>query len=219
MKMQYNAIKAQHPDCLLFYRLGDFYEMFDEDARIGARELDLALTTRDRGKPEEEQTPMCGVPYHSAEQYISRLIQKGYKVAVCEQMEDPKLTKGLVSRDIIRIITPGTVLESSMLQEGVSNYLGAVYLEGDAGGCAFADVSTGEVCAASFPRGALGHILNELSRFRPREAVLSPAAAEQRELRDALEKRLSCRTEAGTDRFSVVGCREGIRFQYGATEE
>ena len=219
MKMQYNAIKAQHPDCLLFYRLGDFYEMFDEDARIGARELDLALTTRDRGKPEEEQTPMCGVPYHSAEQYISRLIQKGYKVAVCEQMEDPKLTKGLVSRDIIRIITPGTVLESSMLQEEVSNYLGAVYLEGDAGGCAFADVSTGEVCAASFPRGALGHILNELSRFRPREAVLSPAAAEQRELRDALEKRLSCRTEAGTDRFSVVGCREGIRSQYGATEE
>ena len=84
MKAQYNAIKAQHQDCLLFFRLGDFYEMFDEDAVVGARELDLALTTRDRGKPEEERTPMCGIPYHSAEQYIARLIQKGYKVAVCE---------------------------------------------------------------------------------------------------------------------------------------
>ncbi|MBQ3275704.1 MAG: DNA mismatch repair protein MutS, partial [Oscillospiraceae bacterium] len=216
MKMQYNAIKAEHPDCLLFYRLGDFYEMFDEDARIGARELDLALTTRDRGKPEEEQTPMCGVPYHSAEQYISRLIQKGYKVAVCEQMEDPKLTKGLVARDIIRIITPGTVLESSMLQEGVSNYLGAVWLAGDLGGCAFADVSTGEVCAASFGRGAAGHVLNELSRFRPREALLSPGAADCRELREALEKRISCRVEEGADRFDPAGCREVIRAQYGA---
>ena len=103
MKMQYNAIKAEHPDCLLFYRLGDFYEMFDDDAVLGARELNLALTTRDRGKPEDERTPMCGVPYHSAEQYISKLIAKGYKVAVCEQMEDPKLCKGLVSRDIVRI--------------------------------------------------------------------------------------------------------------------
>ena len=116
MKMQYNAIKARHPDSLLFFRLGDFYEMFDDDAIVGSRELDLALTTRDRGKPEEERTPMCGIPYHSAEQYISRLIAKGYKVAVCEQVEDPKLAKGIVQRDVIRIISPGTVIESSMLQ-------------------------------------------------------------------------------------------------------
>ena len=135
MKMQYNAIKAEHPDCLLFYRLGDFYEMFDDDAVLGARELNLALTTRDRGKPEDERTPMCGVPYHSAEQYISKLIAKGYKVAVCEQMEDPKLCKGLVSRDIVRIISPGTIMETSMLREGESNYLGAVMLRGKAGGC------------------------------------------------------------------------------------
>ena len=134
MKMQYNAIKAEHPDCLLFYRLGDFYEMFDDDAVLGARELNLALTTRDRGKPEDERTPMCGVPYHSAEQYISKLIAKGYKVAVCEQMEDPKLCKGLVSRDIVRIISPGTIMETSMLREGESNYLGAVMLRGKAGG-------------------------------------------------------------------------------------
>ena len=168
MKMQYNAIKAEHPDCLLFSRLGDFYEMFDDDAVLGARELNLALTTRDRGKPEDERTPMCGVPYHSAEQYISKLIAKGYKVAVCEQMEDPKLCKGLVSRDIVRIISPGTIMETSMLREGESNYLGAVMLRGKAGGCAFADVSTGEVCAASFETDAAMHIQNEISRFRPR---------------------------------------------------
>ena len=162
MKMQYNAIKAEHPDCLLFYRLGDFYEMFDDDAVLGARELNLALTTRDRGKPEDERTPMCGVPYHSAEQYISKLIAKGYKVAVCEQMEDPKLCKGLVSRDIVRIISPGTIMETSMLREGESNYLGAVMLRGKAGGCAFADVSTGEVCAASFETDAARGDMSQL---------------------------------------------------------
>ena len=162
MKMQYNAIKAEHPDCLLFYRLGDFYEMFDDDALLGARELNLALTTRDRGKPEDERTPMCGVPYHSAEQYISKLIAKGYKVAVCEQMEDPKLCKGLVSRDIVRIISPGTIMETSMLREGESNYLGAVMLRGKAGGCAFADVSTGEVCAASFETDAARGDMSQL---------------------------------------------------------
>ncbi len=216
MKMQYNAIKAQHPDCLLFYRLGDFYEMFDEDAVVGSRELELALTTRDRGKPEEEQTPMCGVPYHSAEQYISRLIAKGYKVAVCEQMEDPRLTKGLVKRDVIRIISPGTVLESSMLSEGESNYLGAVFLSGDRGGCAFADVSTGEVCAASFEKNAAGHILNELGRFRPREAVLSAGAAEDPVLRDALEKRLLCRVEEADGLFAAADARERLEKQYGA---
>ena len=215
MKIQYNAIKAEYPDCLLFYRLGDFYEMFDEDAKVGARELDLALTTRDRGKPQEEQTPMCGVPYHSAEQYISRLIQKGYKVAVCEQMEDPKLCKGLVKRDIIRIITPGTLLESSMLREGESNYLGAVMLAGDAGGVAFCDVSTGEVCAAAFPQGAQGHILNELSRFRPREVVVNAAAGADESIAGLLQKRLSCRMETGEDRFAPEECAGRIRSQYG----
>ena len=215
MKMQYNAIKAAHPDCLLFYRLGDFYEMFDDDAVVGARELDLALTTRDRGRPEDERTPMCGVPYHSAEQYISRLIAKGYKVAVCEQMEDPKLCKGLVSRDIVRIISPGTVMESSMLREGESNYLAAILLRGGEGACAFADVSTGEVCAASFETDAASHIQNELSRFRPRECVLSPEAARCRELRETLEKRLSCRAEETPERFEEEACRKQIAAQYG----
>ena len=111
MKKQYNEIKAQHPDCLLFFRLGDFYEMFDEDAKTASAELNLTLTTRDRNKPEDQRTPMCGVPYHSAEAYIARLIAKGYKVAICEQTEDPAQAKGLVDREIIRVVTPGTLIE------------------------------------------------------------------------------------------------------------
>ena len=199
MKMQYNAIKAEHPDCLLFYRLGDFYEMFDDDAVLGARELNLALTTRDRGKPEDERTPMCGVPYHSAEQYIS----------------NPKLCKGLVSRDIVRIISPGTIMETSMLREGESNYLGAVMLRGKAGGCAFADVSTGEVCAASFDLDAAMHIQNEISRFRPRECVLAPEAMLSRDIRDTLEKRLGSRAEPAAGRFDPENARKAIANQYG----
>lgn len=138
MKKQYNEIKAKHQDCLLFFRLGDFYEMFDEDAKVASRELELALTTRDRGvENPDERTPMCGVPYHAAEVYIAKLIAKGYKVAICEQLEDPALVKGLVKRDVIRIITPGTVTAGSMLEEGRSNYLCAVYLneKQNRGGC------------------------------------------------------------------------------------
>ena len=124
MKRQYQEIKEQHRDCLLFFRLGDFYEMFNDDAVTASRELDLALTTRDRNVEDpEERTPMCGVPYHSAEGYIAKLISKGYKVAICEQLEDPALAKGLVQRDVIRIITPGTVTDSSMLSEDRSNYI------------------------------------------------------------------------------------------------
>ena len=137
MKRQYYEIKQRNPDCLLFFRLGDFYEMFDDDARLAARELDLTLTTRDRNVEDPaERTPMCGVPYHSAEAYIGRLIAKGYKVAICEQLEDPALAKGLVDRDVIRIITPGTVTASSMLEENKSNYLCAVYLSAQSGGTA-----------------------------------------------------------------------------------
>ena len=121
MRKQYLEIKRQHPDCLLFFRLGDFYEMFDEDAKTASAELDLTLTTRDRGKPKEEQTPMCGVPYHSYQSYLARLIAKGYKVAICEQTEDPATAKGLVSRDIVRIVTPGTVMDDSMLAPTQSN--------------------------------------------------------------------------------------------------
>ena len=130
MMEQYFEIKNQYKDYLLFYRLGDFYEMFFDDARIAARELELTLTGRDCG--EAERAPMCGVPFHSAESYIGRLIEKGYKVAICEQMEDPATAKGLVKREIVRVVTPGTLLEPSMLTESRNNYVCAVSAAGDA---------------------------------------------------------------------------------------
>ena len=216
MKRQYQEIKQQYNDCLLFFRLGDFYEMFDEDAKTASKELDLTLTTRDRSVEDpEERTPMCGVPYHSAEAYIARLIAKGYKVAICEQTEDPALAKGLVKRDVIRIITPGTVTESSMLEEGKSNYLAAVYLAGREGGVAFCDVSTGEFCCAAFENDAVSHILNELGRFSPREALLSPGAAELAEIRDFVTKKLSAMPEEEGESFEYMPAAALVCEQFG----
>ena len=216
MKRQYLDIKAQHPDCLLFFRLGDFYEMFDDDAKIASKELDLALTTRDRNVEDPEaRTPMCGVPYHSAEAYIARLIAKGYKVAICEQMEDPALAKGLVQRDVIRIITPGTVTESSMLEGNRSNYICAVHRSGERGGVAFCDLSTGEFCAASWPADAVSHLLNELGRFAPREALLSPAALEERAIGEFLTQRLGALLEAGPELFEFMPASARVCEQFG----
>ena len=139
MMKQYLEIKEQNKDSILFFRLGDFYEMFGSDARTASRELDLTLTTRDKDKNKsfDEKVPMCGIPYHSSEGYIARLIAKGYKVAICEQMEDPALAKGLVERDITRIITPGTVTESCMLEECKNNYMGCVFGQSGQFGLAF----------------------------------------------------------------------------------
>ena len=147
MMRQYMEMKERNPGCLLFFRLGDFYEMFAEDAKVASKELDLTLTTRDRGKEKEDQTPMCGVPFHSAESYIARLVAKGYKVAICEQMEDPALAKGLVKREIVRVVTPGTVTESSMLDERKNNYFACVYGEAGEYGACFCDISTGAFTA------------------------------------------------------------------------
>ena len=199
MMQQYLDIKAQNPDSILFFRLGDFYEMFNEDAKLVSKELDLTLTTRDRNKPPEERTPMCGVPYHSCEGYIARLIAKGYKVAICEQTEDPALAKGLVDRDIIRVVTPGTVISSSMLEDSKNNYLCAVYADSARYGLCLCDLSTGEVYATAFPAGGenLDHLKNELARFHPAEALLSAGAWEVDGLRDFLKERLDCPCENG----------------------
>ena len=129
MMRQYMELKEKYQDCLLFFRLGDFYEMFFEDAKTASKELDLVLTGRDCGM--SERAPMCGVPYHSVDIYINKLIQKGYKVAICEQLEDPASAKGIVKRDIIRIVTPGTVVSQSMLDEKENNYLASVYYTAD----------------------------------------------------------------------------------------
>ena len=216
MKRQYNEIKSQHQDCLLFFRLGDFYELFDDDAKVASRELDIALTTRDRNvENPEERTPMCGVPYHSAEAYIARLIAKGFKVAICEQTEDPALAKGIVSREVIRIISPGTVTESSMLEEGRSNYICAVYLNGSRGGVAFCDISTGEFCASSFENDAETHIVNELGRFSPREAVLSEAALENKAITAFLSGKLNALIERDKGRFEFMPAAIRMCSQFG----
>ncbi len=216
MKQQYYEIKQQHKDCLLFFRLGDFYEMFDEDAKLASRELDIALTTRDRNvENPDERTPMCGVPYHSAEAYIARLIAKGYKVAICEQTEDPALAKGLVQRDVIRTITPGTVTESSMLEEGRSNYICAVYLNNADGGVAFCDISTGEFCCAAFDSDAVSHIINELGRFSPREAVLSQEAESCPQITEFLTKKLDAMPEKGEDKFEFMPAAALVCQQFG----
>ena len=207
MRRQYFDIKEQNQDCILFFRLGDFYEMFDDDARLAAKELDLTLTTRDRNKPEEEQTPMCGVPYHSVDAYIARLVQKGYKVAICEQMEDPAQAKGIVQRDITRIITPGTVTESCMLEESRNNYMACMYGEKDKLGLAFCDVSTGAfyvtVCADA-PAAA-----SELGRFSPTEVIRFGSAAYCPTIDDALQHRLHCCLDEGKPEQFVQAAAEG----------
>ena len=195
MKRQYNHIKERNQDCILFFRLGDFYEMFDEDAKVAARELDLTLTTRDRNKPKEEQTPMCGVPYHSVDAYIARLVAKGYKVAICEQMEDPAQAKGIVERDITRIVTPGTVTESCMLEEGKNNYMGCVYADDTVFGLSFCDVSTGAFFATTCADAQAA--ASELGRFSPAEVIRFGTGTKDPILEDALFHRLSCCVDEG----------------------
>ena len=216
MQRQYQQIKEQNKDCILFFRLGDFYEMFNEDAKLAARELDLTLTSRDRSKPKEEQTPMCGVPYHSVDSYIARLVQKGYKVAICEQMEDPALAKGLVERDITRIVTPGTVTESCMLDENKNNYMGCLYGEGGRFGLAFCDVSTGAffatVCAD--PQ----NVASELGRFSPSEVLRYGQGVDAEGIEDAIFRRLSCCVDEGKpEQFRLENAEELLERHFGAS--
>ncbi len=214
MRKQYYAIKEQNKDCILFFRLGDFYEMFDEDARLAARELDLTLTTRDRNKPKEEQTPMCGVPYHSVDSYIARLVSKGYKVAICEQTEDPALAKGLVEREVTRIVTPGTVTESCMLEESKNNYIACIYGEKQSSGLAFCDLSTGAFYVTSCPDAPSAAC--ELGRFAPSEVIRGGAASHDPVLEDALFHRLSCCVdEEQPGQFSPADSQEVLESHFG----
>ncbi len=197
MRKQYFEIKEQNQDCILFFRLGDFYEMFDDDAKLAAKELDLTLTTRDRSKPQEEQTPMCGVPYHSVDSYIARLVQKGFKVAICEQVEDPAQAKGIVQREITRIVTPGTVTESCMLEESRNNYIACMYGLDTRLGVAFCDISTGAFYVTVCEDGPSA--ASELGRFSPTEVIRYGDAARQPVINDALRHRLQCCLDEGTD--------------------
>ncbi len=171
MMQHYVATKKEYPDCILFYRLGDFYEMFFEDAVTVSKELELTLTGKDCGM--EERAPMCGVPYHAAETYINRLIEKGFKVAICEQVEDPKKAKGMVKREVIRVVTPGTVLDSQSLDETRNNYIMCIVCTADRFGISLADVTTGQCLVTEVDRER--KLLDEVNKFMPAEIICNQA--------------------------------------------
>ena len=176
MMKQYFEIKKRYPETILFFRLGDFYEMFYDAAKTAARELELTLTGRSCGNGEK--APMCGVPFHSADNYIAKLVEKNYKVAICEQTEDPATAKGLVSRDVIRVITKGSIIENNMLDEAKNNYLTSIYLDGQNAGICFVDISTGMLNLTSFTdKKPESKIINELGVFTPSEIVMNKACS------------------------------------------
>ena len=220
MMKQYLEIKRENPDSILFFRLGDFYEMFADDAKLASKELDLTLTSRDKGKhakPAEEQLPMCGIPYHASESYIARLIAKGYKVAICEQMEDPAKAKGLVKREIIRVVTPGTVIDAACLDDRAGNFICGIYIDSQAAGAAFCDITTGKAHLTSFTgKDRVEHTINELGRFSPVEAVLNDGAFSETALTSALRDKFRCRVENGGERrFLLREAERNIRKQFG----
>ena len=198
MMRQYLESKKEVPDALLFYRIGDFYEMFFEDAIKASKALDLVLTGKDCGL--EERAPMCGIPYHAADSYVSKLVSQGFKVAIGEQVEDPKLAKGLVKREIIRVITPGTQTEETALEEGKNNYLSAIYPGNSGIGLATVDISTGELYSLSVSDNK--EFLDEISRFSPKEILCPIGFLEDKELSSALDSRFSLSiTEKEKDYF------------------
>ncbi len=200
MMQQYFLIKKEYPGVILFFRLGDFYEMFFDDAKTAAKELDLVLTGRDCGR--EERAPMCGVPFHSADGYIARLVSRGYKVAICEQVEDPKAAKGIVKREVIRVITPGTVLDSALLDDGVNNYLCAICRQTNETGLCFADVSTGEfkITVASGD-DVQSKIIDQLSTYSPKEIIVNSGASSFDDVTKFADTRLSASVETGDEKY------------------
>ena len=172
MMQHYLDTKEKYKDCILFYRLGDFYEMFFEDAKTAARELEITLTGKECGQPE--RAPMAGVPFHAAENYISKLIEKGYKVAICEQLEDPKQTKGMVKRDVVRVVTPGTVMEAHLLDEKKNNYIMSVFKKGIYFGLAICDITTGDFYASKIMgENNYAALIDEISKFNPAEIIVN----------------------------------------------
>ena len=188
MMQKYLETKEQYEDCVLFYRLGDFYEMFFDDAIRVSRELELTLTGKDCGL--EERAPMCGIPYHAAETYIARLIAKGYKVAICEQLSDPKTTKGIVERGVIKVVTPGTIVESNMLEERKNNFIMSIYKAGIYFGIAVSDISTGEFYASQIKENNnFALLLDEIARFAPSEIIINGMMSDSTEEINKIKER------------------------------
>ena len=213
MMQQYLSMKDEHRDQILMFRLGDFYEMFFDDAVTASRELELTLTGRDCGLPD--RAPMCGVPYHSVENYIARLVKKGYKVAICEQMENPALAKGMVKRDIVRVVTPGTLMEANMLEEGSNNYICSLCPAGERCGLAFADISTGSVLVTEVS-GEMAAI-NELGKYAPHEVIYAEELPQLRSVVGFLKDRLCCAAQAGDrDAYTEETAKKLVTEQVGA---
>lgn len=213
MMQQYLSMKDEHRDQILMFRLGDFYEMFFDDAVTASRELELTLTGRDCGLPD--RAPMCGVPYHSVENYIARLVKKGYKVAICEQMENPALAKGMVKRDIVRVVTPGTLMEANMLEEGSNNYICSLCPAGERCGLAFADISTGSVLVTEVS-GEMAAI-NELGKYIPHEVIYAEELPQLRSVVGFLKDRLCCAAQAGDrDAYTEETAKKLVTEQFGA---
>lgn len=214
MMKQYFEIKEKNKDSILFFRLGDFYEMFFEDAKLASRELDLTLTGRDCG--QKERAPMCGVPFHSCESYIARLVQKGYKVAICEQTEDPAKAKGLVKRDIIRVITPGTVIESGMLDEGKNNFISSAFMANKKIGLSFCDISTGELFITEISGEDLqDQLQDQLISYNPREILIGGEIVNFKTLPNFIKEKLSASVEMLTDdEFGYSICLDAMKNQF-----
>jgi len=198
MMLQYFEVKDQYKDCILFYRLGDFYEMFFDDAVIASKELELTLTGRDCGM--EERAPMCGIPFHSYEGYVSKLIVKGYKVAICEQLEDPATAKGIVKRDVIRVITPSTIMSDSLVESTKNNFLVSIYKYDGRIGLAFLDFSTGELYATVIKNEIYQNLIIELSRYMPSECIVNEAAENDKDIGTIITS-LNCYVSKGSNTY------------------
>jgi len=213
MMQQYLDIKEQHKDCILFFRLGDFYEMFFDDAKLVSKELELTLTGKNCGL--EERAPMCGVPFHSADTYVARLIEKGHKVAICEQVEDPKTAKGLVKREIIQIVTPGTVTSNTMLNEKENNYLASVYADEKGVGFSYCDISTGEINVTEFKgKQSAETLLNELVRIGAKEIIINQDASEVLDIEDMKNASGAYFTELNIQYYNKSTVRDDIFRQF-----
>lgn len=216
MMQQYMEIKENYRDCILFFRLGDFYEMFFDDAKLASRELELTLTGKNCGM--EERAPMCGVPFHSADTYISRLVERGYKVAICEQTEDPASVKGIVRREVVQIVTPGTVLTGSLLNEKENNYIASVFSDEHTVGLAYCDVSTGEIYSTDISGvGRYENLLNELVKIDAREIILDESTARELDLESIRPVVKAYFNFPGEEFYRSEAARDAIRRQFGVT--
>ena len=200
MMQSYLQTKEEYKDCILFYRLGDFYEMFFEDAITASKELELTLTGRECG--QEERAPMCGVPYHAAETYIAKLIEKGYKVAICEQLEDPKVAKGIVKRGVIRVVTPGTVMEANLLDEKKNNYIMSIYKNGIYYGVAVCDLTTGDFRTTQIKeQNNFATLLDEIARYFPAEIIVNELMFNSQEEMGKIKERFSAYISLLSEKF------------------